>query len=108
MEGECHPGYLLERVAQRDKHHMTGKPTGVMRALVRLCPPGGVVLDPFAGSGTSLVAAALEGRRGLGFEVTAHYAKVARDRIAAARVGLTVADSAAGQAPLWATEEPTT
>lgn len=101
LEGECHPGYLIERVSQADKHHMTGKPTDVMRALVRLCPRGGVVIDPFAGSGTTLVAAALEGRRGLGFEITEHYAAVARDRIGAARAGLTTADSAAGQVGLW-------
>lgn len=40
-----------------------------MRRLVRLVPPGGLILDPFAGSGTTGVACALEGRRFAGCEM---------------------------------------
>jgi len=44
--------------------HPTVKPLGLMRWLVRLvCPPGGLVLDPFAGTGTTAEAAVLEGMR---------------------------------------------
>ncbi|WP_338835853.1 DNA-methyltransferase [Neomoorella thermoacetica] len=53
------------------------------RLVAALCPPGGLVLDPFCGSGTSLLAAARLGRRGLGFEVNPEYAEMARRRVAA-------------------------
>lgn len=62
------PGYHIESIRRSDKHHITGKPTELMRVLVKACPPGGVVLDPFAGSGTTGVAAVLEGRRFIGSE----------------------------------------
>ncbi len=45
------------------------------------CPPGGLVLDPFCGSGTSLVAAMQSGRRGLGFELSPEHAETARARV---------------------------
>jgi site-specific DNA-methyltransferase (adenine-specific) len=65
--------------------HPTQKPLRLMRWLVRLVtPPGGLVLDPFAGSGTTLVAAVLEGFRALGCERDPEYATVARARVAAA------------------------
>lgn len=83
------PGVIRESVRKADKHHMTGKPTELMRQVVKICEPGGRILDPFAGSGTTLVAAALEGYQWVGCELTAHYHKVARERL-----------SAIGQAPL--------
>lgn len=65
--------------------HPTVKPLALMRWLVRLaCPPGGLILDPFAGSGTTGVAAALEGRRAVLIEQDPAYAAVARRRVAAA------------------------
>lgn len=60
----------------------TVKPVDVMRWLVRLVtPPGGTVLDPFTGSGTTGVAAHLEGVEFLGIEREAEYAEIARARI---------------------------
>jgi len=76
------PGAIREPVRQADKHHLTGKPTTLMRQLVKICEPGGIILDPFAGSGTTLLAAKLEGYRYLGCEITDHYANVARQRLA--------------------------
>jgi site-specific DNA-methyltransferase (adenine-specific) len=56
-----------------------------MRWLVRLVtPPGGLVLDPFTGSGSTGIAARLEGARFLGFEREASYVKIAKARISAA------------------------
>ena len=62
--------------------HPTVKPLELMRWLVRLlCPPGGTVLDHFAGSGSTGAASVLEGRRFVGIEREADYVKVARARI---------------------------
>jgi DNA modification methylase len=63
--------------------HPTVKPEALMRKLVRLAtPPDGVVLDPFLGSGTTAVAAAIEGRRCIGIETGAAYLEIARRRLA--------------------------
>jgi DNA modification methylase len=67
-----------------DRHnpHPTVKPIALMRWLVRLIvPPGQVVLDPFVGTGTTAIAAALEGRDYIGIELDPHYARLARVRI---------------------------
>jgi DNA modification methylase len=64
-------------------HHPTVKPVALMRHLVRLVtPPGGTVLDPFAGSGTTLVAAVLEGMNAIGCEMTDEYLPIIEGRVA--------------------------
>lgn len=69
-------------VAPRRNHHPTVKPVALMRWLVRLvAPPGGLVLDPFAGSGTTGIACALEGVRFLGLEREAEYVAIAEARL---------------------------
>jgi site-specific DNA-methyltransferase (adenine-specific) len=66
-----------------DNTHPTVKPTDLMRWLVRLVtPPGGVVLDPFAGSGSTLVAARAEGVRAVGIEREPEYADIITARLA--------------------------
>jgi DNA modification methylase len=50
------------------------------RCVLAGCPPGGLVLDPFAGAGTSGVAALASSRRFLGIEQRAEYAEIARVR----------------------------
>jgi len=63
--------------------HPTVKPIELMRWLVRLVtPPGGLVLDPFTGSGTTGCAAVLEGFRFMGLEREPEYAAIAQARIA--------------------------
>lgn len=63
--------------------HPTVKPLKLMRWLVRLaCPPGGVVLDPTVGSGSTGAAALLEGRRFIGIELDPFYVEIAATRIA--------------------------
>jgi site-specific DNA-methyltransferase (adenine-specific) len=65
-------------------HHPTVKPTALMRYLCRLVtPPGGVVLDPFTGSGSTGKAAVSEGFDFIGIEREAEYVEIARARIAA-------------------------
>ena len=62
--------------------HPTVKPLELMRWLTRLlCPPGGMVLDPFAGSGSTGAAGMLEGRRFIGIERDERYVPIARARI---------------------------
>jgi len=77
------PGVIREPVRKADKLHMTGKPTALMRQLVRICETGGRIIDPFAGSGTTLVAAQQEGYSWTGIEMTDHYAEVSRERLRA-------------------------
>lgn len=67
--------------------HITAKPLELMRELVTLAPPGGRILDPFTGSGTTGVAALREGRRFVGVEITATYAAVAAERLRSADDG---------------------
>ena len=70
-------------------NHPTVKPTDLMRYLCRLVtPPGGIVLDPFMGSGSTGKAAALEGFQFIGIEREAEYCEIAKARIAAVDVGL--------------------
>jgi site-specific DNA-methyltransferase (adenine-specific) len=66
--------------------HPTPKPTTLMRHLVRLVtPPGGVVLDPFAGSGTTCLAAIEESMNFVGIEREDEYIAIARARVKAVR-----------------------
>src|SRR5690606_31557941 len=61
--------------------HPTVKPTDLMAWLIRLVtPPGGIVLDPFAGSGSTLVAAKREGFGFIGIELEAEYIEIAEAR----------------------------
>ena len=66
--------------------HPCVKPLALMRYLARLTktPTGGVVLDPFAGSGSTGCAAVMEGRGFIGIEISEEYADIARARIAKA------------------------
>jgi site-specific DNA-methyltransferase (adenine-specific) len=75
------PGCYREPVRRNDKFHIVGKPTRLMVSLVEFCPAGGAVLDCFAGSGTTLVACALTGRKAVGVE-----REKANCEIAAARI----------------------
>lgn len=75
--------------------HPTVKPISLMRHLVRLVtPPGGVVLDPFAGSGTTLEVAAREGFGAVGIEREEEYVADIRRRLAALEAAGTTAAAA--------------
>lgn len=88
-------------------HHPTVKPLALMRWLVRLVtPPGGVVLDPFMGSGTTGMAAVGQGFDFVGMELEADHMQIARARIEYAAAGPVECDledvrEPVAQLPMW-------
>lgn len=81
--------------ARNGNHHPTVKPTDLMRYLCRLVTPaGGLVLDPFMGSGSTGKAAVLEGFQFVGIEQDPVYAAIAEARIRVAQPGLAFGDAA--------------
>lgn len=67
------------------RYHPTEKPVSLMRWLVRIVtPPGGLVLDPFAGSGSTGVACMAEGFRFVGIDLESRYVEIAERRLAGA------------------------
>jgi site-specific DNA-methyltransferase (adenine-specific) len=75
-----------EGLTTETNEHPTVKPTDLMRYLCRLItPPGGIVLDPFMGSGSTGKAALLEGFNFIGIDLDPNYCKIAEERIQAIR-----------------------
>ena len=76
-------------VTRRANVHPTVKPTDLMRHLVRLVTPqGGTVLDPFLGSGTTALAAEMEGFAWVGIEREAEYVAIAEARLNGTQRGM--------------------
>jgi len=99
------PSLLNDVISTPNYHdnldHPTIKPIKLMIRLCELMPYADIILDPFAGSGTTGVAAVLLGRQFLGFEISPEYCEIANKRIEAARKGLTVKELEAGQQTLF-------
>jgi site-specific DNA-methyltransferase (adenine-specific) len=75
-------GIGLNVVKAMKNHHPTVKPVALMRYICRLVtPPGGIVLDPFMGSGSTGKAALLEGFKFIGIELEKEYVEIAKRRI---------------------------
>lgn len=78
----CLPGvYSITNVASKDRLHQTEKPVELLEALLEIVPAGSVVLDPFAGSGSTCVACLNTGRHYIGIELSTHYYETARKRL---------------------------
>ncbi|MGH3001375.1 MAG: DNA-methyltransferase [Gaiellaceae bacterium] len=75
----------LRSVRSNDDHEAKFPPELPRRLIRLLSDPGDVVLDPFVGSGTTAVAAMLEGRQFIGIELLPHYARLAREAVERAR-----------------------
>ena len=91
--GEAARFFYCAKASKADRgsfnDHPTVKPTDLMRYLCRLVtPPGGLVLDPFLGSGSTGKAAVQEGFRFVGIEKDAHSIDIARRRIFGQTIGL--------------------
>jgi site-specific DNA-methyltransferase (adenine-specific) len=78
------PGAFTYPILRTEKLHQTGKPLDLMADVVKICPPGGTVLDCFAGSASTAIGCIRTGRRFIGFEVDAGYFDIAAKRIDAA------------------------
>ena len=77
------PSKAEKNAGVKDKNtHVTVKPIDLMKYLIRLItPPGGIVLEPFAGSGTTLCAAVQEGVEFVGIEREAEYIPIIKQRV---------------------------
>ena len=81
-KGQSHARAGVTGNRRRKNHHPTVKPVALMQWLCRLItPPGGTVLDPFCGSGSTGIAAMREGFGFIGIELDPAYAEIARNRI---------------------------
>ena len=83
-DGLCYPDNVLVETVIRDADltHSAQYPLAIPTFFVRLlCPPGGTVLDPFVGSGTTLEAAWKQGREGIGIDVDPKAAGWLRQRL---------------------------
>ena len=70
------------RADQGTRSHPTEKPLSLMRELIAKCPPDAVIVDPFAGSGTTIRAAKDLGRKAIGVELEEKYCESAAKRLA--------------------------
>lgn len=78
----CLPGVFRYRNPQ-NRVHLTQKPLELMREVIKIVEPFGRILDPFSGSGTTILAALMEGYSAVGIEDSSIYAPLSRERIEA-------------------------
>ena len=76
----CHKDLSNNAIAN-SRVHPTQKPVGLMRWCLTFFPDAQAIFDPFAGSGTTLLAAKLEGRKAVGIEISEEYCEIAANRL---------------------------
>lgn len=91
----CLPGVFRYGNPQ-NRIHVTEKPLQLMKDVIQICEPGGLILDPFAGAGTTILAAAESGFQAVGIEVTDAYYKLGSDRV---RIALEAGEEAENKEP---------
>lgn len=83
IENIIRPGMNAPKIIPSKDNHPTEKPVGLAEFFIRIhTQPGDLIIDPFAGSGTTLVAARNLGRRYIGCDISAEYVDMARRRLA--------------------------
>jgi site-specific DNA-methyltransferase (adenine-specific) len=80
LNGNGFPGFYSV-VTPQEREHLTEKPLALLHALLRVVPKGGLVVDPFMGTGTTLVAAKNLGRRAIGIDIDPGWCEVAAKRL---------------------------
>jgi site-specific DNA-methyltransferase (adenine-specific) len=74
---------IIPEDTQRRESHFAPYPVDLCRLpIAATCPEGGVVLDPFCGTGTTLLAARILGRKSVGIDISRHYLELAEERCA--------------------------
>lgn len=76
----CLPG-VFRYLNPQNRIHVTEKPLQLMRDVVQICEPGGRILDPFAGAGTTVLAAVQEGYEAVGIEMSDAYFQRSTERL---------------------------
>lgn len=92
----CLPG-VYRYANPQNRIHVTEKPLPLMREIIKICVPGGRILDPFCGAGTTVLASVLEGYEAVGIEVTDAYYKLGVDRVRFALEAQEKSEETAGQ-----------
>ena len=82
LDREDYPPGIFECSVDNTRDHIAQKPLKVMQWVTRIAQPDSLVLDPFMGSGTTLVAARNLGHRCIGIEVDERYCEIAANRLA--------------------------
>ena len=80
LERTDYPAGVFECQAPQNREHIAQKPEQVMQWVCRLAPEGSLLLDPFMGSGTTLISAKTMGRTAIGIEVDERYCEIAARR----------------------------
>ena len=81
VDGLVSPGLFTEFMSGAAKQHLTQKPHELLSQIIKTRDEWQTVLDPFAGSGSTLVAAKRLGRKSVGIEINERYAEIAADRL---------------------------
>jgi len=72
----------LHKIHRERENHPTQKPIEIIERIVKAsCPENGTVLDPFAGTGTSLAVCLLNNRKGIAYEINSEYCSIIRNRL---------------------------
>ncbi len=88
------PGlFAYPNVPPQERWHQTQKPLDLMKQVVRLCEPGGVICDPFAGSGSTMQAALEMGYKAVGIELEEHNVAIIRKRLAGVQQRIDMPDT---------------
>jgi site-specific DNA-methyltransferase (adenine-specific) len=80
-DGVCSPGFFRGAPNPAEKFHITGKPVALMESLLAPFAPGSIILDPFAGGGSTLIAAKQKGLQSIGVELDPVHCHVIKRRL---------------------------